>query len=72
LGRRAKNIMINESNLDNVISELRVELDRIDRAILVFERLALEKKVRRRKASRPESVRLKRAAAPAQYPVNPS
>jgi hypothetical protein len=55
--------MINEIDLDIVISELRGELDRIDRAILVFERLALEKKPVRRAISRTGSVRLKRSGA---------
>ena len=66
--------MINETDLDTVISELRVELERIDRAILVFERMALEKKARRRKLSSAGSIRLKRSTASpsAQYPTNPS
>jgi hypothetical protein len=64
--------MINEIDLDIVISELRVELDRIDRAILVFERLALEKKPARRAISRTGSVRFKRSGAShsAQSPAN--
>ena len=66
--------MINETDLDIVISELRVELDRIDRAILVFERLALDKKARRRKLSLAGSGRLKRATSSpsAQSSANPS
>ena len=66
--------MINENDLNIVISELRVELDRIDRAILVFERLALEKKTARRKRSRTGPVRLRRpgASLSAQSPANPS
>lgn len=52
--------MMNETDLDTVISELRLELDRVDRAILVFERLASEKKTNRRKPSREASARVKR------------
>jgi hypothetical protein len=53
--------MINETDLDVVIAELRVELDRIDRAIVVFEKLALQKKAPRRRcyrgaAARPRAV----------------
>ena len=36
--------LINEADLDAVISELRVGLDQIDQAILIFERLASKKK----------------------------
>jgi hypothetical protein len=52
--------MINETDLDTVISELRVELDRVDRAIQVFERLASSKKAARRKRTGTGSGRLKR------------
>jgi len=55
--------MINETDLDTVISELRLELDRVDRAILVFERLASEKKTNRRKPFRAASARVKRPEA---------
>ena len=66
--------MINETDLDVVISELRIELDRIDRAILVFERLALEEKPGRRAAARTGSARLKRPVTciSAHSPANPS
>lgn len=70
-----QDIMIKETDLDIIISELRIELDRIDRAIQVFERLALDKTTcRRRKPYRMGSVRFKRAGAspPAQYPGHPS
>jgi hypothetical protein len=52
-----KDIMINETNLDGVIAELRVELDRIDRAIVVFEKLASQKKAPRRKSYRAAAAR---------------
>jgi hypothetical protein len=60
--------MINEIDLDTVISELRVELDRIDRAIVVFERLSTEKKPSRRKRNRPDSVRASREQQPTANP----
>jgi hypothetical protein len=67
-------MMINDTDIDLVISDLRMELDRIDRAILVFEKLASEKNSRRRKPSRAVSVRPKRteASTPTRYSANPS
>lgn len=66
--------MINEIDIDSVISELRVELDRIDRAILVFEKLALEKKASRRRPYRYAAARPRRAEAgqTTQSSANPS
>ncbi len=61
--RIGKDNMMNETDLDTMISELRLELDRVDRAILVFERLASEKKTNRHKPSRAASARVKRAEA---------
>ena len=51
--------MINEAKLDSVITELRMELDRIDRAILVFEKMAIEKGACRNRNSRQSPFRLK-------------
>jgi hypothetical protein len=66
--------MINETDLDTVISELRLELDRVDRAILVFERLASEKKTSRRRPTQAASSRGKRleASLSAQPSANPN
>jgi len=62
--------MINEARLDAVIAELRMELDRVDRAIVVFEKLAVEKKVCRTRTPRarlkatPPPTGSRRTAAP--------
>jgi hypothetical protein len=66
--------MIDETDLDRVISSLRLELDRVDKAIVVFERLASQKKTDRRKHSRAASSRVKRpeASLSAQSSANPS
>ena len=52
--------MINETRLDSVISELRQELDRIDRAILVFEKMASAIRTRKSKAVNLGPIRLRR------------
>ena len=48
--------LVNEADLEAAISELRVGLDQIDRAILMFERLASKRKPRRCKPSQASSV----------------
>jgi hypothetical protein len=47
--------MLKQMDFEAVISHLRSELDRVERAIVVFE--ALEKKVCRRKESKPKATR---------------
>lgn len=47
--------MLKHMDFETMISELRSELDRVERAIVVFE--ALEKKVSRRRESKPKATR---------------
>ncbi|HEV3331221.1 MAG TPA: hypothetical protein VG096_09585 [Bryobacteraceae bacterium] len=56
--------MFNEADLAAMISGLRLELGQIDRAILVFEDLASQKKPCRSKPSRTSPVRLKEPDKP--------
>ena len=66
--------MISETKLDSVLSELRAELDRIDQAILVFEKLALEKRTSRERPSRQRSAKLKHlpARTDSHHPLTPA
>jgi hypothetical protein len=62
--------MYTEAELALMISELRLELARVDRAILVFEQLASKEKANRKRTCRIGPVRLSSCCEPARAAGN--